>query len=119
MRFMTFVSTSLNAPPGPPPAGLIEGIMALGEEATRAGVLVEQGGLLPMAVGAEYRINPGAPATFTDGPFTETKEVVGGYAIYEVGSKEEVLQWTKRFVDLHFEHWPEWSGTVQVRQIMG
>ena len=51
----------------------------------------------------------------TDGPFTETKEVVGGYAVYDLKSKEEALEWTKRFMDLHRQHWPGWEGEAEIR----
>ena len=57
----------------------------------------------------------------TDGPFTEAKEVVGGYAIFDVDTKEEVMEWTRRFMELHKKHWPDWEGETEVRQmaIMG
>ena len=51
------------------------------------------------------------------GPFTEAKEVVGGYAVYEVKSKQEAVEWTSRFMQLHREHWKGWEGGSEVRQI--
>jgi hypothetical protein len=91
--------------------------MALGEEAKQAGVFVDWGGLQPTAKGARARIENGR-ITVTDGPFTEAKEVIGGYAVYDVGSKDEAMDWTRRFLDLHITHWPKWEGEVEVRAIM-
>jgi hypothetical protein len=91
-------------------------IAKLGEEATRAGVLVETGGLLPSAMGARVRLSAGK-LTVTDGPFTETKELIGGYAVYDLKSKQEAIEWTSRFLGLHKEHWPNWEGEAEIRQI--
>lgn len=114
MKFMAMVSSDETVPP-PPPA-LFAAIMKLGEEATKAGVLVEQGGLLKSAAGLRVRISKGK-IKITDGPFSESKELVGGYAVYQVGSKDEVLEWTRRFMEIHVEHWPGWEGVSEVRQI--
>ena len=57
--------------------------------------------------------------TVTDGPFTETKEVVGGYAQFELKSKEEAIEGAVRFMELHQKHWPEWEGETEIRQIFG
>ena len=55
----------------------------------------------------------------TDGPFTEAKEVVGGYAQFELKSKEEAIKGAVRFMELHRKHWPGWEGEAEVRQIFG
>ena len=117
MRFMTMVKSAATAPAGPPPTALMEGIADLGIEAGKAGVLVEQGGLLPMAMGATVRLEDGEVRVI-DGPFSEAKEVVGGYAVYAVDSKEEAIEWTRKFIDLHKQHWPGWEGEVEIRQLM-
>jgi hypothetical protein len=114
MRYMTMVKSTEHF--GPPPQTLMEGIMRLGMEATQAGVLVETGGLMPSASGARVRLT-GGKITITDGPFTEAKELVGGYAVYDVRTKEEVIEWTRRFIQLHEEHWPGWEGEAEIRQI--
>ena len=118
MRYMTIVKAA--EPFGVPPPALLEAIGKLAEEATRAGVFVETAGLAPTAEGTRVRLSDGR-ISVTDGPFTEAKEVVGGYAIFDVGSKEEVLEWTRRFMELHKRHWPDWEGETEVRQmaIMG
>jgi hypothetical protein len=55
----------------------------------------------------------------TDGPFTETKEVVGGYAQFELKSKEEAIESAVRFMELHKKHWPGWEGETEVGQMFG
>jgi hypothetical protein len=115
MRFMMVVKGRENA--GPPPVELMDAIARLGVEAGRAGVLVETGGLLPSATGARVRIRGGRLAV-TDGPFTEAKELIGGYAVYDVQSKQEAIEWTTRFMQLHVDHWKGWEGETEIRQIM-
>jgi len=114
MRFMIMVKSAENA--GPPPNSLMTAIAKLGEEAMRAGVMVQMGGLLPSAMGARVRLSAGK-LTVSDGPFTETKEVIGGYAVYDLKSKQEAIYWTSRFMELHKEHWPGWEGESEIRQI--
>lgn len=114
MRFMTMVKSAERA--GPPPQALMDAIAKLGEEAGKAGVLVQMGGLMPSVAGARVRLSAGK-TTVTDGPFAEAKEVIGGFAVYEVPSKQEALEWTKRFLSLHQEHWPGWEGEVELRQL--
>ena len=55
----------------------------------------------------------------TDGPFTEAKEVVGGYAELELKSKEEAIEAAVNFMELHKKHWPGWEGETEIRQIFG
>ncbi len=115
MRFMTMVKSAEGA--GMPPPALMEAIAQLGMEAAAAGVLVETGGLMPTAAGARVRLE-GDALTIIDGPFAEAKEVIGGYAVYEVSSRAEIIEWTRRFMDLHRQHWKGWSGESEIREIM-
>ena len=117
MRFMNMVKSAEPSPLGPPPKELLDAIGKLGEEATKAGVFVEAGGLLPTAKGVRIRLAGGKLAV-TDGPFSEAKEVIGGFAVYEVKSKEEAVEWATRFLNLHKQHWPGWEGEVELRQLM-
>jgi hypothetical protein len=114
MKFMVMVKGHEVA--GPPPQELMEGIAKLGEDAARAGVMVETGGLYPTAMGARVRVEKGK-LSVTDGPFAEGKEVIGGYAVYEVNSKQEAIEWTRRFMQLHIDHWKGWEGESEIRQI--
>src|ERR1700716_4297891 len=75
-------------------------------------------GLGPTAQGARVRLS-GGKVTVTDGPFTETKEVVGGYAQFELKSKEEAVKSAVRFMELHKKHWPGWEGETEVRPMYG
>jgi len=114
MKFMTLVLSDETQ--GPPPQALMDAIAKLGEEGTRAGAMVGMGGLYPTAAATRIGVSKGK-LTVTDGPFAEVKEVVGGFATFEVGSKAEVVEWTRRFMELHREHWPGWEGTTEIRQL--
>jgi hypothetical protein len=117
MRFMSMVKSSENHRQGPPPQALMEAMDKLGQEMTKAGVMVDMGGLLPSSMGG-YRVRlSSGKLSVTDGPFTEAKEVIGGYAVFDVKSPEEAMDLTLRFMELHREHWPEWEGETEVRQM--
>ena len=116
MRFMTLVKSAESS--GPPPTALMDAIAQLGDEATSAGMLLATGGLAPSAMSTPIRLSGGQLAVL-DGPFTEAKEVVGGFAIYEVTSKDEAVAAARRFMELHQEHWPGWEGEVEIRQVFG
>ena len=117
MRFMTIVTGSENlAASGPPPAALGEAIEKHLEEAIQKGTMVSFGGLYPTASGARMRLVNGKIIT-TDGPFTESKEVIGGFSILNVASKEEALAEARKFMELHRVHWPSWQGEVEIRQM--
>jgi hypothetical protein len=88
---------------------------ALFEEITKAGVMLDTAGLTPTSEGTRVTWS-GGKLSYTDGPFTETKEVVGGYAILQTKDKAEALEWTKRFLQVHEEHW---TVTAEVREIAG
>lgn len=101
----------------PPPPGLMEAIAQLGDEATKAGALLDTAGLAPSAVGARVELSGGA-LSVTDGPFAESKEVIS-YALYEVRSKEEAVEWASRFMQLHKDMWPGWEGEADVLKVFG
>ena len=116
MRFMMLVKHGEN--PGPPPKELMDAIAKLSDEAVKAGTMLGSGGLAPTAQSTRVRISNGK-LTVTDGPFTETKEVIGGFAQFELKSKEEAIEGAVRFMELHKKYWPEWDGETEVRQIFG
>jgi hypothetical protein len=116
MRFMMIVKHPENQ--GPPPKSLMDAIANLAEGASKAGTMLGGGGLGPTALGARVRVS-GGQVTVTDGPFTEAKEVVGGYAQFELKSKEEAVESAVRFMELHKKHWPGWEGETEVRQMLG
>ena len=100
-----------------PPAELMAAIMALGDEATKAGVLLDTAGLAPSAAGARVGL-VGGQLSVTDGPFTEAKEMIS-YALYDVRSKEDAVEWTSRFMKLHRDLWPEWEGESDILRVFG
>jgi hypothetical protein len=116
MRFMMIVKQAEKW--GYPPKELMDAIGKLSEEAVKAGTMIGNGGLLPTATGARVRLS-GGKVTVVDGPFTEAKEVVGGYAQFELKSKEEAIEGAKRFMELHKKYWPGWEGETEVRQMFG
>ena len=118
MRFMMLVKSAECCAGSPPPQALMDAIGKLADEAVKAGKMLASGGLAPMAMSTRVRL-AGGQITATDGPFTESKEVVGGYAVFEFASKEEAIESTLHFMELHKLHWPGWEGETEVRQIFG
>jgi hypothetical protein len=96
-----------------PSQRLMDEMGKLMEEMTRAGKLVRTAGLRPTSEGVRMRSRYGKFST-VDGPFAETKEVVGGYAILEAASKEEALELTRRFLEVHGT---EWDVECELRQL--
>jgi hypothetical protein len=115
MRYMMIVKHKEGQ--GMPPKELMEAIGKLTEEAVKNGTLLGNGGLLPTAAGARVKLS-GGRVTVTDGPFTEAKEIIGGYALFELKSKEEAVQGAIGFMELHKKLWPEWEGETEVREMM-
>jgi hypothetical protein len=116
MQFMMIVKHPEKQ--GNPPKDLIDAITKMSQEAAKAGTMRGSGGLAPTAQGARIRLSKGK-LTVIDGPFTEAKEVVGGYAQFELKSKEEAIEGALAFMELHKKYWPEWEGETEVRQMMG
>ena len=112
MRFM-YIVTSSQPMRGPTPA-LMEAMTKLVDREIKAGRMIDCGGLMPVQTGAQVRITDGKLSVI-DGPFVETKEVVGGYAIFELRNKEEAVAAAVEFMQLHREHMPGWDGTCEVR----
>ena len=98
MRFMMLVIPQGYEKAGPdfaPPADLVAKMTKYNESLTKAGVLLGLDGLRPQSTGARVRF-AGGKAQVTDGPFTEAKEVVGGYWVIQVKSRAEAIEWAKR-----------------------
>jgi len=90
----------------------------IAEEAVKAGTMVVSGGLAPTGKSTRVRLSRGQVAAI-DGPFSEAKEVVGGFAILEFKSKEEAIEGALQFMELHRKFWPGWEGETEVRQVLG
>ena len=108
MRFLTYTLGDEAVPVPAPAPELMEEMEALMEEITKAGVLVATGGLAPTAMGAKVSLKDGEYAVI-DGPFTEAKELIGGWALLECRDLEEAVEWAKRFMAVVGE------GDVRVR----
>src|SRR5215211_734243 len=118
MRYMMIVKGDENfAASGPPAMELFEAIGKLGEEAAKAGKMVSFGGLQHSSKGATVRLKAGKIIT-TDGPFTESKELIGGFTIMNLASKEEAIAEAQKFMELHRRLWPSWEGVTEVRPMM-
>jgi hypothetical protein len=112
MRFMMLMipkGYEKAAPDTTPPADAVEKMMRYNEELQKAGVLLSLDGLHPLSSGARVSFADGKPIV-TDGPYVETKEVLGGYWIIKVNSKQEAIDWAKRCPAAQNE-------TIEVRQV--
>ncbi len=116
MKYLSFVRSSEKYRNVKPPAAMMEAMGKLIEKNTKEGTLVDTGGLAPSRDGFRMRIVNGNLTT-TDGPFAESKEVIGGWAILNADTKAEVLRLTTEFMDLHRKYWPEFEFECEVRPI--
>jgi hypothetical protein len=115
MRYMFIISSAMSAVP--PPA-MIEAMHTMAVREIAAGRMLDDGGLMPLDMGARIT-NARGVVSVVDGPFAETKEVIGGYAVFEVSSREEALELGRNFMQLHLDHMPGWDGVMEVREIAG
>jgi hypothetical protein len=115
MRFLSMIRIDETAGQVPSEQ-LMSDMGQLIEEMTRTGQLVSTAGLRPSAEGVRVRLHRGGKLTVMDGPFTETKEVIGGYAILEAPSKAEAVELTRRFLKVHGT---DWNVECEVRQLDG
>jgi hypothetical protein len=100
------------APPNPE---LIAAIAKLSGEATARGVMVTAGGLLPSSQGVRIRAAAGTTSVI-DGPFAETKELIGGYAIFDLKSREEAIESGRQFMQLHADILgSSYEGELEIR----
>lgn len=114
MKFLSMIRIQENTGQRPSERLMTE-MGKLMEEMTRTGALVSTAGLRPTAEGVRVRSNRGK-VSVTEGPFTETKEVIGGFAILEAKDKDEAIALTRRFLAVHGE---EWDLECEVRPLDG
>ncbi|MBS0445154.1 MAG: transcriptional regulator [Proteobacteria bacterium] len=115
MRFLSMIR--IDETTGQVPSEqLMADMGTLMEELTRTGQLVSTAGLKPTSEGVRMRLQRGGKISVVDGPFTEAKEVIGGYAILEAQSKEEAIELTRRFLAVHGS---DWDVECEVRQLAG
>src|SRR5881296_4660193 len=114
MRFLSIVKSAENQ--GPAPQALQDAMAKLTRDSLKDGSLVQSGGLGASSTGVRVR-SVGGKLTVIDGPFTEAKEVVGGYAVLEAKSRDEALAAARTFMRLHQQHWPGWEGECEIREL--
>lgn len=114
MRFMIIVKATRDSEAGVmPEESLMAAMAAYHEELVKAGVLLDASGLQPSAKGTRIKYS-GGKRTIVDGPFTEAKELIAGYTLIQVKSREEAMEWAKRFPNPSGEHA---DGEIEIRQL--
>jgi hypothetical protein len=117
MQFLMMVKSSEAAmATNPPPPEFMSKMGRYSTEMAKKGVLVTSAGLGPSLHSSKVRMSKGK-LTITDGPFTEAKEIVGGYAVLEARSKEHAIELASEFLGVHGS-WPGWEGEVEIRPLM-
>jgi hypothetical protein len=116
MRYMMFIKHTENYRREDVPQSLYAAMGEFVREATKNGVFVDGAGLQPSATGHRVRLSKGK-LTVSDGPFTESKEIVGGYALIEAKSDEHAREIAREFMEVHRVHWPEFEGECEVRPL--
>jgi hypothetical protein len=115
MRFMFIIRGASDMAPTP---ALMEAMHTLAVREVQAGRMIQDGGLAPRDMGAEVSIRK-RKLVVTDGPFAETKEVIGGFALFELPDMAAAIQSARDFMSLHEEHMPGWEGVCEVRMVAG
>jgi len=120
MQFMMLVKANKDYEAGAPPnPELMAAIAKLAEKATASGAMVTAGGLLPSSQGVRVRV-AGGKTSVIDGPFAETKELVGGFAIFDLKSKEAAIESGKQFMQIHADILgPSYEGELEIRPMFG
>jgi hypothetical protein len=116
MRYLMFIKHTESFRMEEVPKSLFAAMGEFVGDAMKKGVLIDTAGLQPTSKGKRVRLSDGK-ITVTDGPFVETKEVIGGYALIEAQSDEEALAMATRFMELHRIHWPAFVGECEVRPL--
>jgi len=114
MKYLSFIRHPESFRQTPPPPELMEAMGRFVERSFKDGTLVDTGGLLPSSEGVRVRL-AGGRITVTDGPFTETKEVIGGWAILNAATREDAIRIATEFMELHRKYWPGFEGESEVR----
>jgi hypothetical protein len=116
MKYLMFIKHSESYRAQPIPEGFMNAMGKFVNDGFKSGILKDTGGLKGTAEGFRVR-SRGGKLTMTDGPFTEAKEIIGGYALVEVKSKEQAMKVARDFMELHRVHWPEFDGECEARPL--
>ncbi len=112
MRFLMYTIGDDSVPIPPPSPEVMAEMGKFMDEATKAGVLLATGGMSPSTQGTTVHFSDGK-FTVTDGPYTEAKELIGGWALVRVASKAEAIDWAERFLRI------VGGGESRIRQVFG
>ena len=115
MRFMFLI---LSAPDAAPTPELFTAMQAMAAREVAAGRMVSDGGLMPPSMRSQLRLKSGKIVVH-DGPFAETKEVIGGFAIFELPDMAAALESAHQFMELHRQYAPAWEGVCEVSPMAG
>jgi hypothetical protein len=116
MRCMMFIKHPETIRVENVPPALMEAMGKFIDDSMKKGILVDTAGLKPTSDGKRIVLK-GGKISVKDGPFTETKEVVGGYAIVKVKSMDEAMAIGREFMELHRVHWPAFEGESEIRPL--
>jgi hypothetical protein len=116
MKYLMLIKHSESHRSEPIPQGLMDAMGEFVAQGFKSGVLKDTAGLKGSAEGFRVR-SSGGKLKVTDGPFSESKEIVGGYALVEVSSKEQALDVARQFMELHRVHWPSFDGECEARPL--
>lgn len=116
MKFLMLIKHAESYRGQPLPQGLMDAMGVFVEQGFKSGLIKDTAGLKGTADGFRVR-SSGGKLRVTDGPFTESKEIVGGYALIEVASSEEARDVARHFMELHRLHWPAFEGECEVRPL--
>ena len=104
---------------GQPPESLFQAMDETIKEIEKTTTIIDTNGLVPTAEAATKILVTGGKTTVLDGPFAESRELVGGYALVEVDTYEQAVEAARKIIQVHTDHWPTWEGEAEVRQVMG
>jgi len=116
MRYMMFIKHPGDYDVSQVPQALFGAMGEFVEDQVKKGVFIDGAGLQPLAKATRVRLS-GGKIRVTDGPFSEAKEVVGGYSLIEAKTHADAVALATRFMELHRIHWPEFEGEAEVRPL--
>lgn len=115
MRYMFIIRSDQPASPTPE---LVDAMHKLAEREVKAGRMIADGGLMPPETGAAVRLKK-RKLMIVDGPFAETKEVIGGFAVFELPDREAAIASATEFLGLHLQFMPDWEAVCEIREVAG
>lgn len=116
MRYMMFIKHPGDYDVSKVPQSLFAAMGEFVEEQIKKGMFIDGAGLQPLSKATRVRLS-GGKITVTDGPFSEAREVVGGYSLIEAPSRAEAVELARKFMELHRVHWPEFEGESEIRPL--